>query len=387
MRIIIFGTGESVGKFLPKVQKTIEIIAFTDNNPSMWGKKYNNIKIINPDQLIELEYDYIVICSMFTKEIIEGLLRKGIKRDKIIPYYDNFYTKQDRDREEEVLKKMTKQIRNKKIALVSRGNSGCNCRALYKNIPDMIKKEFDVTLVSLEEYKKKWTEFEVAFTTHFEGRFYKSRLNIETWHGFPLKTIGALEKDCIDSWWDADKGIDYILSYSPVYSYIISSVDQIDINKFRVTGMPRNDFLANKDAKGLLGKIIPAVINKKLIIYAPTFRNRRGKESREGLNIFGSIDDFKIIDGYCKKNNVAFVIKKHILEDDAGCFNEQYKNLFLITDESLKKINVDFYQILGAGDILITDFSSVYFDYLLINKPVVFWIKDQQEYIQTRRLF
>ena len=247
-----------------------------------------------------------------------------------------------------------------------------------------IKDNFTVSLVGLEEYKQRLNEFEIVFTTHMEGRNYKSRLNIETWHGFPLKTLGYLEKNCIDNITRVDTGIDYIISYSNYYNYIMSSVYKIDISKFIITGMPRNDLLANVEARYLISLILNREIEKKRIIfYVPTFRNRKGKETREGIEIFSQHSELKLIDEYMKEIDGYFIIKKHPVEEDLLGPNH-YTNIFFLTDEILTQLNIDFYEILGGGDLLVTDYSSVYFDYLLLNKPIIFWTKDIDLYKERR---
>ena len=70
-------------------------------------------------------------------------------------------------------------------------------------------------------------------------------------------------------------------------------------------------------------------------------------------------------------NNSYLVVKKHPLES-INITKLILKIYFFIEDEDLKNEDIDFYEILGASDLLITDYSSVYFDYLLLNKPIIF---------------
>lgn len=384
MKVIIFGTGSTAEKILNEISSSVEVIGFSDNDKRKWGTLWNNMEIFSPFDLKNLEYDFIIIGSMYTKEICYSLIERGINREKIVSYFDNFYTYNDQKREMEIRDEIIQPTRSRSIALLTRRNSGCNCRALYKNIPNTLKKQFEISLIELEEYKRQFEQFEVAFTTNLEGRNYKSKINIEMWHGFPLKTLGYLEKNCTDNFDNTNRGIDYIISYSNFYSYIMSSVFKIDITKFISTGMPRNDFLINVDAEQKLTKLIDKPIgNKKVIFYVPTFRKRRDKINREGMDVFSCDDEFNIIDKYLQKNNIYFFVKKHPVEGDSTNKN-QYSNIFFIDDSDLKNMNIDFYEVLGRSDILITDYSSVYFDYLLLNKPIIFWTKDEQEYIDKR---
>ena len=74
------------------------------------------------------------------------------------------------------------------------------------------------------------------------------------------------------------------------------------------------------------------------------------------------------------------VIKPH--PHDENIINLKYKdlpnNVFFLTDKKLRSLGIDFYETLSAFDLLITDYSSVYFDFLLLNRPMIFYdpIKD-----------
>lgn len=384
MKIIIFGTGSTAEIALKKINKEIDILAVSDNNEEKWDKLWNNYKVISPSEINKYDYDYILICSMFTNEIIESLMEKGVRRHKIIPYFNNCDLEEQIAREDRLRKMIFKQNNNKKVALLTRRNSGCNCLALYKRVPEYIKNNFFLELIDLEEYKQRWQDFEVAFTTHMESRNFKNRINIETWHGFPIKSLGLLEKNCIDNISRANSGIDYVLSYSNLYSFIMSSVYNIDIRKFITTGMPRNDLLQNPKSKALISQLIGRdVENKKLIFYVPTFRNRMVKKIREGIEVLSQDNDLINIDSYMNSIEGYFIVKKHPVEGDE-IKNTNYKNIFFLEDEDFKTLNIDFYEILGGSDILITDYSSVYFDYLLLDKPIIFWTKDLEIYEERR---
>lgn len=63
---------------------------------------------------------------------------------------------------------------------------------------------------------------------------------------------------------------------------------------------------------------------------------------------------------------------------------EGFSNIKLCTSEFLAKYNLDIYQILSETDLLITDYSSVYFDYLLLDKPILFLNTDLDQYRNNR---
>lgn len=67
-------------------------------------------------------------------------------------------------------------------------------------------------------------------------------------------------------------------------------------------------------------------------------------------------------------------------------FNSQYSNIAFLNNDYLFDNNYDLYELLGNTDFLMTDFSSIYFDYLHLNKPIVFVTNFLKQYEKTRGL-
>jgi len=386
LKIVIFGTGSAAEKVIAKIQADVIVVAISDNNSEKWGETWKGYPIVSPYELVNVNFDYIVVCSMYTSEIIETLIQKGFSKSRVIPYFDNFYTSIDRARDREILKTIINTVEYEKnsVALVTRRNSGCNCRTLYKNASSEIRSKYNLELLNLDQLVDKKGKHEVLITTNTEGRFHKSRLNFETWHGFPIKTLGELEKYGTDQNENINNGTDYMFSYSDTYSYIMSSVFKVDIKKFVVTGMPRNDLLVTPNSREHLERIFNiSMKHKKLFFYVPTFRRRNDKETREGTNVIADQEELQKLNHLMQEVNGYLILKKHPVEGDE--FNsESFDNIFYLDDEALQRHDLDFYEILGSCDVLITDYSSVYFDFLLLDKPIVFWVKDYNEYSQQR---
>ena len=103
MKIILFGTGSTAEKLLRTINDEVELVAVADNDEQKWGKLWNGHMVINPREINGCDYDYVLIGSMFTEEIIDSLLAKGVKREKIIPYFNN-YNWQEQVRKENLIK-------------------------------------------------------------------------------------------------------------------------------------------------------------------------------------------------------------------------------------------------------------------------------------------
>lgn len=90
MKIIFFGLGKFYKKRENEIKKinNITIIAFSDNKPELWGHYINNIKVVSPDEILNLQFDAIVITSIYANKIEKQLLDLGIKKEKIISWGD-----------------------------------------------------------------------------------------------------------------------------------------------------------------------------------------------------------------------------------------------------------------------------------------------------------
>mgnify|MGYP001039481408 CR=1 FL=1 len=300
--------------------------------------------------------------------------------------------------------KKTIENKKKKILLVKTNNSGSNTLALYKNVPEDFKEIYDIELVNQstsESYINKVKNADILVLTEANVTVDKkysntSQIIVELWHGFPLKSMGYADKNesnlnfVSDRW----KQIDYMVSYSTLYNQIMYECLHMDPDIFQITGMPRNDLLLNSvndDRKILANLFSLDTSNEKIAFFMPTYRkvmfNGRQDTSLVRNNLFGlenfSYEDLNI---FLKKNNIELFIKLHPIEEimyqDQGIGD--FEHLHIITDAILSENNLDLYEIIGVSDMLLTDYSSVFFDYLLLNKPLIFLPVDKQEYSENR---
>ena len=163
----------------------------------------------------------------------------------------------------------------------------------------------------------------------------------------------------------------------------------IDINKVKATGMARTDIFFDKDyienKKAEIYKEYPFLKNKKVILFAPTYR---GTSLRESYYNYEQLDIEKIYNEL-KYEDYIFIFKWH-----PGLYYKMQKNNECPYDfEKYKDFYFDFSDkrdvndLLLITDILITDYSSIIFDYALLNKPVVYFVYDYEEYSKDRGLY
>lgn len=168
------------------------------------------------------------------------------------------------------------------------------------------------------------------------------------------------------------------------------------IGKARTTGYPRNDYLL-EDNEGVERKISERFHvdqYRKCILWMPTFRQsvvpilseeyRRGET---GLPVFESVEGLKRFSTFLQEKNMLIILKLHHLQADLPVFNQEFENILVVRDSDLKNIGVQLYQFIRCADALISDYSSVSVDYLVLNRPIIYTLDDYEEYEKSRGFF
>ncbi|MDO3412077.1 CDP-glycerol glycerophosphotransferase family protein [Saccharibacillus sp. CPCC 101409] len=304
---------------------------------------------------------------------------------KALKLYDKYLAIGDTQKSKafELLKRLDKP----KISLISSNSAGCNATALWENIPSNFQQNYDVRVfkeMPYNEYDSFVEESDLVVTTQANYPFNDKQINLELWHGFPLKAMANMDvgdkrtAQTVKDWWGK---IDLISSYSSTFNTIFNACIGTDIRKFHITGAPRNDLL-NKGNRAWLEKQFNINLEaQKVVFYTPTFRSshfnpNKNEGSKQWNNLFGFENfDFASFNDFLEDNNIYLFTKLHWVEENL--LKEQLKLLNssrvkLIEESQIETNNLDFYEILGAADALITDYSSIYFDYLLLNRPILF---------------
>ncbi|MEZ9012508.1 hypothetical protein BCT55_06800 [Vibrio splendidus] len=214
---------------------------------------------------------------------------------------------------------------------------------------------------------------------------------ISLWHGMPLKRVGYLGSS------DYLGMVDYSanrIATSEVTRSIISAAFREKANKVIITGQPKNDYLFEGDS--CLSKLGIHNSYKSVVFYAPTFReNVADRRNKDGIfsdggaindNNFLRVEDFdiKTLNEFLISNDIVLLIKLHPFEEGTFKNKELGSNIKLLNSSKLLSEKIDINHILSKVDILITDYSSVYFDFLMLDRPIVFLVPDLLEYSSSR---
>lgn len=200
---------------------------------------------------------------------------------------------------------------------------------------------------------------------------------INLWHGTPLKSGGR----------DLSNIYDYaIVPSKNVISWFKKFIGVKD-NQIIISGNPRNDLLFEN--KGVISKVIDFKEGEKVFLLMPTFRQSQYMKDSDIINPFviqGIDSEEKLwkFNDFLKKNNIKLLIKIHHLQLTDFIKDSKLSNIIYLQDKDLNEKNVQLYNFVGECDVLLTDYSSIYFDYLLLDRPIGFLIADIDDYKKNR---
>ena len=220
--------------------------------------------------------------------------------------------------------------------------------------------------------------FHTQGTSRCAMRPQRGQIIFNLWHGSPLKAIGGMIGDKKHPETDS-----YFLSASPFFAEINEKCFGHTQQQMFIGSNPRNDLLFNPRKLDLLSMF---GVKGKLVLCMPTFRNSSGLGKNDANKDFPllSADNISTFDDYLEGKNLTFIIKPHPYQNKIAFLKKEYKNIKVIYNEDLWRLDIRLYELLSCSDALITDFSSVYFDYLLLNRPIGFAIDDLDCYKNNR---
>lgn len=181
--------------------------------------------------------------------------------------------------------------------------------------------------------------------------------------------------------------VDYILSTGEIYEkYLAQRIgERYPSDRFIHIGYPLQDiFFENSNTE--LEKLTKNKY-KKVIVWMPTFRKGGGYKRNDstvdlplGVPIITHLDMYKKLNELLSENNVLLVIKVHPMQDVDTIKISDESNIKVLDAKKVKELNIDNYRLLKNADALISDYSSILYDYLVLNRPVGYVFSDLKEY-------
>lgn len=194
---------------------------------------------------------------------------------------------------------------------------------------------------------------------------------IQIWHA-----TGAIKKFGCDVERDYEiKNYDYILTSSSKSIDRMASAFGVEKSKISPIGIAGTDILFDEKKmlnykKEMLSKY-PEINGKKVILYAPTFRGKGIFENK-----FIDINLENILNNLSDEYVVVYKLHPIIAKMNLG----KNKSLINMSDEEI-------YKVFSITDIFISDYSSIIYDFTILEKPMIFYVPDIDEYVAERGFY
>ncbi|MBG9783664.1 CDP-glycerol glycerophosphotransferase family protein [Shouchella lehensis] len=287
----------------------------------------------------------------------------------------------------------------------------CNPRAIYEYLK---AEETDYELIWSvnRDYVKEFQERNIPYIKRLSLRWFfelaRSRywvtnsrmpnwlnkpshtIYLQTWHGTPLKKLAADMEDVrmpgtnreqyVRNFHEETANWDYLISPNPYSTEIFKRAFQFH-KEMLETGYPRNDQLVNGNTEQTIVRIkkeLEIPLDKKVILYAPTWRDHHN--AGPGSYHF----DLKLDLERCKEqlgDDYVVLMRLHSFITKAPDFSEHNGFVFDVTK------NQDINELYLISDLLVTDYSSVFFDFAILKRPIIFFTYDLEEYRDDIRGF
>lgn len=208
--------------------------------------------------------------------------------------------------------------------------------------------------------------------------FSNDQIVLQMWHGSPLK--GADRGQLRNDGW-VNTYYTNFLSSSEYFNNIWSRLFSLPHSRIIVSGSPRLDLLYDdihyKEFKGF----------EKIILWAPTYRKTlTGVKQTKKDSILPILceKDYSFLDNWLKSYKVKLIVKLHPLQSLDSFQKLEFDNFCLLQHSAFIDNHWNIYHLLSQCDALITDYSNVFYDYLLLNRPIGFTVDDIEDYASTR---
>ena len=244
-----------------------------------------------------------------------------------------------------------------------------------------------------------------AFTCTDQSNINRYALNgakhVFLFHGMPLKQIRGNKEDSIYNINEKRLSIKsiqliiikYLIPYDYFKSIVCATISSGDffmpfleqafflsIEKVWTTGLPRTDYYFDNKTDGTIDNIRKKYTDSRIVLYMPTIRDTRWSKGISYNPFEEKSFDSQAFSEFLNNENIVFLYKAHI-NDISVNFSFLSDRFILIKEDDYEEL----YVLISNIDILITDYSSVYFDFLCLNKPAILAPFDYEDYVRTSR--
>lgn len=402
--IYLFGCNEASRVFIQKYKKKYHFVCIIDNSKAKWGMVFEGLKVLSPNEIIpklQPEKDVVIISMRLNADAVAKQVEElgfcnyyglGVLVAGMWPY--SVHVKLSG------ILKLSCQIRDI-VLMESTNDFDGNSGALYEYLKAkgsrhkfvwIVKEEKNKGLLqdsndlvlcpreSVEDLKKyiyyravsKWQ----IWDNHPIRKVREGQINVFLQHfGMGYKQIAQI--------FNSPSYVDYVLTTNEnVYRYEKDSLLYAPDTKVIFGELPRNDVLFSKEWREL-GKITPNTYDK-VVMWAPTLRdsklyNRVDSDLKYpyGISVVYTENEMSQLNSFLAGQNMLLIIKIHPRQK-INYMDGAYSNILYLDGETVKRVHP--YKLMTQVDAMISDYSSIVFDYMLLDRPIAWALEDMEHY-------
>lgn len=208
----------------------------------------------------------------------------------------------------------------------------------------------------------------------------KSQTATQMWHGTSFKGFAENQVKTVSA---KQQFYTHVFASSEYFRPIVEKKFACTPDRVCICGHPRTDiFYRDEPVYEELRQY------DKVIVWLPTFRKSASVGMSDGneneIVPVLPASSFAKMDEWLGHRRMKLIIKLHPMQDTSGLPVSDFQNLELLTNDAFTERNWNLYALLRQSDALITDYSSVFYDYLLLDRPIGFTEDDVEEYQNSR---
>ena len=208
----------------------------------------------------------------------------------------------------------------------------------------------------------------------------RKHIVIQLWHGIPLRRIGRLFPR--ETWWAAEtpKYSAMVASSEKERDHLAQAFEPVPREEIWLTGLPRNDFFLGDEAalpadyRAHLDGLRQQLGGRRLVLYAPTWRDREEDHYRF------SPDESRRLSELLRRHNAVLGVRGHSNVRHLSRYTANSDVAEIITMNHIPDVNV----IMRETAVLVTDYSSIYLDFVLTGRPILHFTYDFDTYLKNR---
>ena len=198
---------------------------------------------------------------------------------------------------------------------------------------------------------------------------------------------GAVALKSIQGVYTVPKDVDVVLAPSDAFAPTLAREYELtDLTKFHPIGYPYHDVFY-RETPNELEKITKRQY-RKVFLWMPTFRKGGGYHRSDttaqqpfGVPLLETDGDYQALQDFLQQHDCLLILKIHPMQDKSTLSRlRETDNIRILTGDTVKALGIDNYRLVKAADALISDYSSIAFSYLLLDRPMAFVLSDLQDY-------